>query len=281
MFLRPLILLSIFCLLTISNDFADGLPSNALPDTNYPIPSGAIFVAPNGNDANAGTVNSPLQSIRTAKGKVVAGGTIVLRGGSYYDVDLDSFTKKVTIQAYPHEKPWIKGSVPVTGWTPDGSIWRHNGWTKQFCTNCFPQQAIDNAYPNAGLPDQVFVNGIPQVQVVSKTMVTANKFFVDYVNAVLYLGTDPNGKLVEASNQWRALQFDSGSEGSVLRGVGIAQYSPHFNEDQLAAVISNAASITFENCAFVQSAGTSLGIYNQPDVVVRYCYIGSNGRNGE
>lgn len=126
-----------------------------LPDTAYPIPAGAIFVATTGDDANAGTQAAPLRNPLTALGRVAAGGTIVLRAGSYYNVELGVVKKRVTIQPYPHEKVWIKGSVVVADWTVDGATWRHAGIPFKFCQTCFPKAAIDPAYPNAGLPDQV------------------------------------------------------------------------------------------------------------------------------
>ncbi|MBI1811004.1 MAG: hypothetical protein HYR78_03580 [Nitrospirae bacterium] len=76
-----------------------------IPTTNYPIPTGAIFVSPNGDDANSGTTAAaPLKNPSTALSRVASGGTVVFRGGSYYNVELKSITKKVTLQAYPNEQ---------------------------------------------------------------------------------------------------------------------------------------------------------------------------------
>ncbi|KAH7709948.1 hypothetical protein AAVH_22779 [Aphelenchoides avenae] len=250
-----------------------------LPDTAYPIPAGAIFVALNGNDANAGTAAAPLRNPATAVARVPAGGTIVFRGGSYYDVEIASVTKRITMQPYPHEKVWIKGSVVVTGWVVDGVTWRHTGIPFKFCQTCCNTAAVDPAYPNACRPDQVFLGSNPLVQVASKAAVTAGKFFVDYTNNFIYIGTNPGTQVVEVSKKWRAIQFNAGSEGSIVRGLGFAQYAPYWNEDQLAAVISNAASVTFESNAFVQSAGTSLGVF-QPNNIVRNNYIAYNGYRG-
>lgn len=45
---------------------------------------------------------------------------------------------------------------------------------------------------------------------------TSGTFYVDYTNSILYVGTDPNGKTVEASTQFKALQFENGSQGSIV-----------------------------------------------------------------
>jgi hypothetical protein len=95
--------------------------------------------------------------------------------------------------------------------------WKHTGWTQQFCHTCYKSpEAIDPAYPYAGFPDQVFINSDPLKQVGSKAAVTSGTFYVDYTNSILYVGTDPSGKTVEASTQFKALQFENGSQGSIV-----------------------------------------------------------------
>ena len=47
------------------------------------------------------------------------GDTVVLREGTYRE-GTGFGGKALTLQAYPHEQAWMKGSVVVTAWTPDG-----------------------------------------------------------------------------------------------------------------------------------------------------------------
>ncbi|HEX4662590.1 MAG TPA: right-handed parallel beta-helix repeat-containing protein [Candidatus Saccharimonadales bacterium] len=250
-----------------------------IPDTNYSVPSVATFVAPTGSSSAAGTQSAPVDSLGAAVAKTPVGGTIVLRGGTYYNVALGTITKKITIQAYPHETVWLKGSVPVSSWSVDGTTWRHDGWTTQFCQTCFNAQVINPSYPAAGLPDQVFINNQPMAQVKTKAQVSPGKFYVDYAAKAIYVGTNPSGSTVEASTQWKALQLSGAASGSVIRGIGFAQYAPHWNEDQLAAVISDATNVTFENDSFVQSAGTALGVFQAGNKLIN-SYIGYNGYRG-
>ena len=79
------------------------------------------YVSATGNDANAGTINAPFKSINTALSKVLSGDTVFVRGGTYYEQI--SFTKsglldkKITLKAYPGERPVIDGShLTVSGW---------------------------------------------------------------------------------------------------------------------------------------------------------------------
>lgn len=119
-------------------------PSGAtIPSTNYPIPSGATFMSPNGNDSNSGkTVNSPVQTINRAVSLTPEGGTIVMRGGDYRDwhsnsskSDISIVNKGLTIQAYPGESPWFNGADIVnSGWTTNGQNGFVHDWsTPSFC----------------------------------------------------------------------------------------------------------------------------------------------------
>src|SRR5688572_28317945 len=45
--------------------------------------SNVYYVAPNGNDANVGTIGSPFLTIQRAQTAVVAGDTVYIRGGVY------------------------------------------------------------------------------------------------------------------------------------------------------------------------------------------------------
>jgi hypothetical protein len=85
--------------------------------------------------------------------------------------------------------------------------------------------------------------------------VVVGKFFMDNANSLLYVGTSPVGKLVEVSVKTRALQFDPGAEGSVVKAICFGHYGSYWN-DISAAVVSDAAGVRFESNAFVQNAGT-------------------------
>ena len=56
--------------------------SAQLSSLNYPIPSSAVYVAPNGSDSNKGTKASPFKTISAATKAAKANGTVVVRGGA-------------------------------------------------------------------------------------------------------------------------------------------------------------------------------------------------------
>ncbi len=79
------------------------------------------YVATNGNDAAGGSLKAPWQSINNALAKAMAGDTILVRAGVYYEKI--SFTrsgipgKPIVLKAFEGERPVIDGSrISVTGW---------------------------------------------------------------------------------------------------------------------------------------------------------------------
>lgn len=257
-------------------------PTITLKDTAYSIPaSGVYFVSPAGNDANAGTaVTTPLRTLQKAVQVAPVGSTIVLRAGTYRE-SIPSLTKQITFQPYPHEQVWLKGSVIVTGFVQNGSIWRKDSWTYKFIPTA-DTAAIDPAYPMAQYPDQVFIDGPPLTQVASKAQVGAGTFYVDYALNQLFIGDNPAGRTVEASAYVFAINMQTGSDYSVVRGLGIQQYAPHFESDQAGMILGNANHLTFENNTFAYSASRGLAIFGT-DAVIRgntFIYNSENGLGG-
>jgi hypothetical protein len=90
-----------------------------------------FYVAPNGNDGNAGTIGQPLKTLSGAKTKVrtVLDGsgdiTVYFRGGTYVFnstvvfglQDSGGANQKITYAAYPGETPVFTSLVRITGWT--------------------------------------------------------------------------------------------------------------------------------------------------------------------
>ncbi|MES4907980.1 MULTISPECIES: RICIN domain-containing protein [unclassified Streptomyces] len=108
-------------------------PASAATQATY-------YVAPDGNDANAGTISAPFKTLRHARDVVrtvnddMTGDIYVyLRGGNYPVSSTIDFTSadsgtnghRVVYAAYQDEKPVLNGGVPVTGWTQhSGNIWK-------------------------------------------------------------------------------------------------------------------------------------------------------------
>ena len=102
---------------------AAGSERLAVKLTSYPIPQVALFVSPGGDDRQAGSIARPFRTVSAAIRAAAAGSTIVIRQGTYREA-LPDLTKPLTLQPFPGETVWLKGSRVVADWRKDGNAWR-------------------------------------------------------------------------------------------------------------------------------------------------------------
>jgi parallel beta-helix repeat protein len=277
-----------------------------IPDTDYAIPPGAVFMDPGGSDAHDGTQGAPVRTVNRAVDLVPTGGTIVMRGGVYRDWYRNSsggygmVGKGLTIQAYPHEQPWFDGTDVVSGssWTNDGQgRWSRTWDASSFCAGLYylmkydaqsssgPCTHVDNAkdpdYPAAGDPQMVFVDGSPLRQVGSLGAVAPGTFYSDWSNRTLYLGSDPAGRTVELAARPGALVLGN-QQDYVVRGVGFRRFATNeYNNLTSGALYVGANRVTVENVVFTQNAGGGLFLSNPMNgSSVRNSVFARNGFNG-
>ena len=254
---------------------ADTSGAPAVGAASYAIPAGAVFVATTGSDSAPGSAAGPVRTIARALVLAPAGGTVVLRGGTYHETVTIS-SKTVTIQNYPKEAVWMDGSVPVTGWVQDGTAWRHDGWTPRFDASVGYNQGdkdgtaagwqfVNPAYPMAAHPDQVFIDGVQQRQVASRAKVVAGTFFLDEYTSALYLGSNPTSKAVRGTTLTKAISVRT--PGTVIRGIGIRRYAPSIWH--VGALTMERAGGRVENVRIEDSATIGLGVIAADNVVNR------------
>ncbi len=85
-----------------------------IPATSAPIPAGALFAAPDAKADSDGKAAAAPTTFEQALKTAPEGGTIILRGGTYRAGKI-FLPRRLTLQAYPGESPWFKGSVIVSG----------------------------------------------------------------------------------------------------------------------------------------------------------------------
>ncbi|OHV39876.1 MULTISPECIES: right-handed parallel beta-helix repeat-containing protein [Pseudofrankia] len=244
----------------------------------YPAPAGAVFAAPAGSDDAPGTLEQPLRTVAAALAKAPPGGTVVLRGGDYRET-VASVTKPVTIQPYQREQAWLNGADIVKDWAPLPDGWATATFRSTLCRTCYYEKAVDPARPLAGSPNQVFVNGKALKEVAGDAQLDSGSFYV-MDDGTVVIGTDPAGVTVQISVRWKAIQFDGGASGSVVRGIGVRGYAPVWIESQqLAAVILNAPGVRFTGNVLTDVAGTALAV-TRPGAVVTGNVVIRNGLRG-
>ena len=249
---------------------APGLREIGVTPTRYPIPKNALFASPDGDEQASGSDRARPTTLAHAVTVAPTGWTIVLRGGDYRGVRALKLTRPLTIQPLPGETVWIKGSDIVTGFQPEGTRWSV-AWDKKLT---HPNAAdMDKNNPLAMDTDMLFLAGKSLRQVATVDEVTPGTFCVDTTAKRLIVGSDPTGKMVEATVAVTGLDI-KGKEtwGTVIRGLGFAHYAER-------AVEAFTRNLLLENNTFAWNAVRGLSLHDA-DNVLRGNTFACNGLSG-
>ena len=264
--------------------------------------------AEGGSDAGDGTAAKPLQTIGAALKKAGGGDTIELANGTYREGEL-AVDKGVTIKAAEGAKPVLTGAEVPKSWSAGGDgKWSTGKDMVRFCTVC-----TINADPAkegiAAHPEQVFVDGKPLTQVLSRAEVTESTFYVDDPDPVTLknpknnqagynvkphrgssyvIGVDPNQHQVEVVQHSRAMSFNT--DNITLSGLTVEKYSAVQRwdyEDPEIGTISGGGMVVaahgaprIENSTFrYSSTAGALQVIDSTNAVVSNNLFENNGSN--
>jgi hypothetical protein len=123
--------------------------------------SGNYYVAPNGSDANPGTLTAPFRTIQKCADIAVAGDTCFIRTGIYRETVIvprsGAAGNSITFKAYNGEEVTVSGADVITGWT------LHTGQIYQAAMSW--DLNVRQWYPNAQVSNnQIFVDGQMMVE---------------------------------------------------------------------------------------------------------------------
>jgi hypothetical protein len=215
---------------------------------------GTFHVSPSGSDRNPGTAGSPVRTVNRAVALAASGSTILLHSGTYHE-SVHVFGKDLDIAAASGASVVFDGSRPVGGWVRDGNRWYSPGWTATFPRTSGEQ--MNPAVPMAAYPDLAFLDGAPLRQVASLSGLGPGRFFVDQAADRLWIGDDPAGRLVEASDLSWAIWFNS-AHGSSLRGVMVRRYATAARD--MAAVRLYADGLTLTDTTIARNAYSGVSV---------------------
>jgi parallel beta-helix repeat protein len=267
-------------------------------EQTYKLPdvSGTIYyVSPDG-DANADGIKlEKPTSIEAAIAKVVTGDAIIMRGGIYRTGNL-IFNQGITIQPYSDEKPILNGTLVAELWEQvSDSIWVSKWeylfpagpeywWHREHNEKYTPMHRFNN--------DAVFIDGIFLHSAGSTDEVNDSTFYVDYDNNKIYIGVDPDNKLVEITAFrkaiYRTLDDVNGKvadkKGPIIRGITFTQYPDtmvHIGGVGLAVEQhgNDVVGTLFENCTF--SNCFRIGMFAISDsLIMRHCNVVNTNTEG-
>ncbi|WP_193611438.1 right-handed parallel beta-helix repeat-containing protein [Nocardioides lijunqiniae] len=226
-----------------------------------------LHVARHGRDSASGSSAAPLRTISAAVGRARSGDRVVVHGGTYHEGVVLPAGKRISLRSAPGSRVWLDGSRAVTGWAKEGAHFVHSGWRVEFDSSpTYSWGAPDNdeeawsflnrAHPMAAHPDQVWVGGTRLRQVASRARVRPGTFFVDDAGDRLYLGTDPRGRSVRASDIAKAISVRGA--GSSVTGIGVRRFAP--SVPHMGAVTVEAPRVSLRRMRILDNATTGLHV---------------------
>jgi hypothetical protein len=234
--------------------------------------SETIWVSPRGADDNNGSSGAPLRTLAAAVAAARPGDRIVLRGGTYHE-SVRIQGKGLDITSAIGERAVFDGAVPITSFGRDGDDWA-TPWTASFAVRT--GAPVLTSKPASGHPGQVFVDGAPLAEVLSRDEVAPGTFFHDVAAGTLYVGSDPTGHLVEASDLPWAMYFDKAA-GSSLTNVTVRRYATPL--DDMAAVRAYSDDMTVRGLISELNAASGLSVIGS-NVSVSSSVLRDNGYIG-
>lgn len=246
-----------------------------------------LHVSTHGHDRASGSAAAPLRTISAAVRRAEGtGATVVVHRGTYHESVSVPRGTDVDLRAARGAQVALDGSRRVRGWTRSGDAYVHRGWRAEFdASPTYTWGAPDNTadgwsfvdphHPMAAHPDQVWVDGRAQRQVGSRAKVRPGRFFVDYDTHRLYLGTDPQGHAVRASDRAKALSIQGA--GSSVHGIDVRRYAP--SVAHMGAVTVEAADVRIDHLSVSDNATTGLHV-TAPDATLAHVRFQRNGMLG-
>lgn len=258
-----------------------------------------FYVAPDAKADGAGTALDQPTTLEAAIARVTTGDAIVLRGGVYRTGGL-RLNQGIAMQPYSDERPILKGTEIATEWkTQPNGLWR-TAWKK-----LFPAQPADwwrRERHGRETPvylfnnDMVFLDGRLLRAVGGEQDVTADSYFIDYAAGQIYLGTNPEGHVVEITAHDSALVRTiagvhgktNDRQGPAIRGITFTQYAYRalevegtepmkytdpstFGKEVVGTVLEN---LTISYCSRVA------GYFRGDKLVIRNCLVSDCGTEG-
>jgi hypothetical protein len=245
-------------LLTIVVLALPALPVTAAADVygvvDSPCPPGAIAVRPG-------------ELVQTAVDRASDGATFCLKNGVHR---IQAIRPKPGQSFHGEGQTVLNGSRVLTTFSREGRYWvareqEPRGRKHGLCMK---------EAPACNLPEGLFIDDKPLVQVLSKKGVEPGRFYFDRVGARMYFADDPTGRKVEATVA--VFAFESGASNVLIRNVTIEKYASVAQRGAIQA--QEAVGWAIENCEVRLNSGGGIAAGNGSRV--RGCNIHHNGQIG-
>ena len=245
------------------------------------------YVATTGNDTNPGTLAQPWRTIQRAANLMVAGDSVLIRGGTYYQsvnpTRSGTQSDPITYTAYDTESVFVDGSEVVTGWVQDsGNRYRAN------VTFTADPKFTSVRDPNGNYGGLVTQNGAKLQYAMALSPAAVDSPGEYYMNDsasppyTMYVcvrdlgqGYDPNNYEMRVAKRRKGIDLDGGEDWLVVEGITFRNY----NDNAVHSIGSN-------DCEFrslTLHTNFITGIYltsNSNRCLIERCAFWDNGHGG-
>jgi hypothetical protein len=205
----------------------------------YELPKVAgtvYYVAVDGKAGASGTALGQPTTIEAAVERVRTGDAVVMRGGVYRTGNI-RLNQGITLQPYLNEQPVFKGAFTAAEWKNlKNGLWK-TSWNRLFPSapaswwnrDKFGRQTPVYRFNN----DMVFVDGRLLHAVGWEGEVDSNTYYIDYSSKHVYIGINPDKRLIEITAFDNAIRRITGpchgkksdEKGYMIRGISFTQYA--------------------------------------------------------
>jgi hypothetical protein len=219
-----------------------------------PCPAAAIAIEPGA-------------SIQAAADRAGDGASFCLKNGIHR---IQAVRPRLNQRFYGEGRTILNGSRLLTHFGRENNYWvardqRQQGQRRGECAK---------EAPACNLPEGLFFDDIPFVQVLAKDDVGLGRFYFDRAAGSIYFADNPAGHKVEATVA--AFAFESGAPGVLIKNVTIEKYASVAQKGAIQA--QEAAGWAVENCEL--RLNSAAGIAAGSGTRVRDCDIHHNGQIG-
>jgi Right handed beta helix region len=170
---------------------------------NEPCPAGAIPIEPGA-------------SIQAAADRAGSGAAFCLKNGTHR---IQVVRPRANQRFYGEGRTILNGSRQLTDFRRENNYWVSGGQRQQGrrIGSCA------KSAPACNLPEGLFIDDMPLVQVLAKDDVAPGRFYFDHIAGKIFFANDPTGHKVEATVA--AVAFKSTAPGVVIRNIIIEKYA--------------------------------------------------------
>lgn len=218
--------------------------------------SDVIHVSVDGNDDASGGPADPVRTVTQAVRLAGSGDAIEIASGRYHE-SVQVYAKQVHLRAAPGADVVLDGASSITDWTAANGRWWAR-WHTDFNRAGHPFTTDER--PEAGWPEQFFVDERNLVEVTKIASVGPGTFFHDRSADRVWVGDDPSGRAMAGSDLSWGLYLNR-ADGSSVTGIDVERYATETRH--MAAVRAYGNDLRLEDVTVVDNARIGVSVMGE------------------